>query len=294
MRLCLLACAVLIAAIPCRADEPLPVVASFSILGDMTARIGGDRIAVTTLVDPDGDAHVFEPGPRDLRAVAGARVLVVNGLGFEGWMARLEQASGFAGVAVVASTGVRPLSPSFGQDDQAGADPHAWQDVANAETYVRNIADGLERADPAGASVYRANAAAYVDELRALDAEIRATLGRIPESARVLVTSHDAFRYFASAYGVRVLPTQGLGTESEPSAADIARVITSIRAAGVRALFLENITDSRLLEQIASETGAVLGGTLFSDSLSPKGGPADSYIAMMRHNASAIAAALQE
>ena len=294
MRLCLLACAVLIAAIPCRADEPLPVVASFSILGDITARIGGDRIAVTTLVGPDGDAHVFEPGPRDLRAVAGARVLVVNGLGFEGWMARLEQASGFAGVAVVASNGVQPLGLSFGQDDQAGADPHAWQDVANAETYVRNIADGLERADPAGASIYRANAAAYVDELRALDAEIRATLGRIPESARVLVTSHGAFRYFASAYGVRVLPTQGLGTESEPSAADIARVITSIRAAGVRALFLENITDPRLLEQIASETGAVLGGTLFSDSLSPKGGPADSYLAMMRHNASAIAAALKE
>ena len=290
-------------AAPAWADGKLPVVASFSILGDMTQRVGGERIAVTTLVGPDGDAHVYEPGPADAKAVAAARVLVVNGLGFEGWMDRLEQAAGFKGVEAVASAGVAPLSMAeadeAGHDDHDhdhghdGVDPHAWQNVANAQAYVRNIAAALERADPEGAAVYRANAQAYLAELEALDAEIRAAMTAIPAPQRVLVTSHDAFGYFAAAYGVTVLAPQGMSTESEASAADVAGLIRQIRADGVRAVFVENITNPRLLEQVSRETDAAIGGVLFSDALSPPGGPAATYVEMMRHNAWTIASALQ-
>jgi zinc/manganese transport system substrate-binding protein len=286
-------------AAPALAQERVPVVASFSILGDITAQVGGERIALTTLVGPDGDAHVYQPGPSDAKAVAAARVLVLNGLSFEGWMDRLKQAAGFQGVEVVASEGVRPLKlAEGGADEEEGldhgdVDPHAWQDVANAETYVRNIAAALERADPAGATTYRANAEAYLGRLRALDGEIRAAMAAIPEGQRVLVTSHDAFSYLAAAYGVKVLAPQGMSTESEASAADVARLIEQIRAEGVRAVFVENVSNPRLLEQVGRETGAIIGGTLYSDALSPPDGPAATYLEMMHHNAGAIASALQ-
>jgi zinc/manganese transport system substrate-binding protein len=283
---------------PAWADEPLPVVASFSILGDLTARVGGDRIVLTTLVGPDGDAHVYEPGPSDARAVSEARLLVVNGLAFEGWMDRLKGAAGFDGIEVVATAGVRALKLAEADGHAHGhehgdVDPHAWQDVANAEIYVRNIAAGLEKADPAGAAVYRANAEAYLAELRELDAEIRASLAAVPADRRVVVTSHDAFGYFAAAYGLEVLAAQGVSTESEASAADVAALIRQVREDGVQAVFAENVTDPRLLEQIVRETGARIGGTLHSDALSPPGTAAATYVGMMRHNAGAIAAALQ-
>ena len=287
-------------ATPAWADEPLPVVASFSILGDLTARVGGDRIALTTLVGPDGDAHVYEPGPGDARAVSEARLLVVNGLGFEGWMDRLKGAAGFDGIEVVATAGVEPLKLAEDDDhghdhghDHGAIDPHAWQNVANAEIFIRNIAAGLEQADPAGAAVYRANAEAYLAELQALDADIRTSLAAVPAERRVLVTSHDACGYFAAAYGLKVLAPQGISTESEASAADVAALIRQIRKDGVQAVFVENVTDPRLLEQIVRETGARIGGTLYSDALSPPGTPAATYVGMMRHNAEAITAAFQ-
>ncbi len=279
-------------ATPALAHERLSVVASFSVLGDLAARVGGERIALTTLVGADGDAHVYQPGPGDVRAVAAARVLVTNGLGFEGWLVRLKEASGFHGVEVVAAAGIEPLMLA-GQEHEHGVDPHAWQSVANAETYVRNIAEGFEQADPDGAAVYRANAAAYLAELRSLDAQIRTALRDVPEAQRVVVTSHDAFGYFAAAYGVTMVAPQGISTESEASAADVARLIEQIRHDGVRAVFVESISDPRLLEQIARETGVGVGGTLYSDALSPPGTPADTYVGMMRHNAAEIAAALQ-
>jgi zinc/manganese transport system substrate-binding protein len=279
---------------PALAQERLPVVASFSILGDMTARVGGDRIALTTLVGPDGDAHVFQPGPGDARALANARVLVLNGLGFEGWIDRLKEAAGFRGVEVVATAGVEPLTEDEEHGHEHGAyDPHAWQDVANAEIFVRNIAAGLEQADPDGAAIYRANAQVYLAELRALDEEIRSAMERVPEAQRVLVTAHDAFRYFAHAYDVKVLAPQGVSTDSEASAADVARLIEQIRAERVQALFVESISDPRLVDQIVRETGARIGGTLYSDALSPPGTPAATYLGMMRHNAAQITAALQ-
>ena len=279
------------------AETPLRVVASFSILGDLAQQVGGDRVSLTTLVGPGGDAHVYEPTPADARGVGEAAVLVVNGLGFEGWMERLAQSSGFSGRMVVAAAAVAPRhvegeGQAAEHHDHGGIDPHAWQDPANVMRYVEQIRDGLTAADPAGAADYRARAERYLTELRALDAELRATLGRIPPPRRKVVTSHDAFGYFAAAYGIEFLAPMGVSTEAEASAADVAALIRQIRAQAIPAVFVESISDPRLLEQIQRETGARLGGTLYSDALSPAEGPAGTYLAMMRHNVATLAAAL--
>jgi len=290
---------------PALAADRLPVIASFSILGDMVARVGGDRIAVTTLVGPDGDAHVYEPTPDDVKAVAGAKLLVVNGLGFEGWMDRLAEASGYKGPVTVASRGVAPremAEEEEGHDhaeadnsadhDHHGIDPHAWQDVANAVTYVKNIAAGLDDADPEGKAAYDANAAAYIAELEALDAEARTAMAALPADRRKIITSHDAFGYFGAAYGLALLAPEGVSTESEASAADVARIIRQIRKDAIPAIFVENIKDRRLIDQIAAETDAVVGGELYTDALSAKDGPAPTYVDMIRHNIGTLTEAL--
>ncbi len=298
------------------AQDKLPVVASFSILGDMVAEVGGDRVTVSTLVGPDGDAHVYEPTPADAQTVAAAQVVFVNGLGFEGWLDRLIEASEYKGSVVVATDGVTVLKMAEeGHDhteveahaegeehdhaeeaghDHGGIDPHAWQSIGNAKIYVSNIAQALIAADPEGEAVYSSNATAYLAELSGLDAEIQATMIALPENRRSVVTSHDAFGYFAAAYGMTFHAPEGQSTEAEPSAADVAALITQMKAEAIPAVFVENITDSRLLEQITSETGAKIGGTLFSDALSGPDGPAGTYIAMMRHNVATLTAALKE
>lgn len=288
------------------AQEPLPVVASFSILGDMTSRIGGEHVAVTTLVGPGGDAHVFEPTPADARALGRAKLLVTNGLQFEGWLPRLVATSGFKGETAVAATGVTPIAfvqeePEAHDDhdhDHAGhdhgpSDPHAWQDLANGQIYARNIVEALKTADPAHAGDYEANGAAYIAEMKALDAEIRGELDDVPAEARKVVTSHDAFGYFGKAYGIAFIAPNGVSTEAEASAADVARIIDQIRDEKIRAVFVENISDPRLVERIAAETGAEIGGSLFSDSLSAPDGPAPTYLDMFRHNAGELAKALK-
>ena len=289
----------LLAAGPSVAAERLPVIASFSILGDMVGRVGGDRVAVATLVGPDGDAHVYEPTPDNVKAVAGARLLVVNGLGFEGWMDRLAEASGYKGPIAVASKGVTPREMAEEEGDHAeadhdhhGADPHAWQDVANAVTYVKNIAAGLDAADPDGKATYDANAAAYIAELEALDAEVRTAMAALPADRRRVITSHDAFGYFGAAYGLDLLAPEGVSTESEASATDVAGIIRQIREDAVPAIFVENIKDRRLVDQIAAETGAVVGGELYTDALSAEEGPAPSYVEMIRHNIATLTKAL--
>ncbi len=342
------------------ADEPLPVVATFSILGDMVAEIGGDHISVTTLVGPNGDPHVYQPTPQAARAVAEAEVLVTNGLEFEGWLERLVEAAAFDGSMVVATTGIDPIEfgeheddhddhldhgeehavdehghdhdkdhdddhgdhaadehdheeddhhdhaehdhdkehdDDHGHDDHAGHDhgafdPHAWQSIDAAITYVDNIAAGLSAADPENAGAYYENRAAYVAELETLGAEISAMLATILESKRTIVTSHDAFQYFGRDYDLTFLAPQGLSTESEASAKDVAELIEQIREDEISAVFVENIADTRLLEQVANETDAVIGGTLYPGALSGEDGPAPTYLDMMRHNASTLAAAL--
>ncbi|MEM1075727.1 MAG: zinc ABC transporter substrate-binding protein [Pseudomonadota bacterium] len=349
------------------ADEPIPVVATFSILGDMVERIGGDHIALTTLVGPGGDAHVYQPTPQDAAAVAEADVLFINGLEFEGWLERLAEAAPFGGEMVVATTGVAAIEfedehgdehddhddhddekhaegeehdhdhdedhaghddhddhdedhaghddhdehgeehaghddhddhgeDHAGHDDHHGHDhgafdPHAWQTIENAMIYVDNITAGLAKADPDNASLYYENRAEYVSELEALDEEIDEMMAEIPEDKRTVVTSHDAFGYLAAHYGMTFEAPQGLSTESEASAADVAELITQIREEGISAVFVEAITDNRLIEQIANETGANIGGTLYSDALSAEDGPASTYVDMMRYNAKTLSEA---
>ena len=271
---------------PLQAAERLNVVASFSILGDFVRTIGGDNVNLTTLVGADSDVHVYTPTPSDAKTVADARLLVVNGLGLEGWLPRLLQSSASKAQSVVASTGIAPLK--LGSD----ADPHAWQSVANAKLYVANIRDALMAADPADAEAFRGRAAHYLAELDALDAEVRAAIGKIPPERRKVISTHDAFGYFAAAYGIAFIAPLGVSTETEPSARDIAKIIAQVRAERIPAVFLENISDDRLVGRIAAETGARIGGTLFSDSLTGEKGDAPTYIAMVRHNIKALTGAL--
>ena len=272
---------------PARAQDRLNVVASFSILADFVKNVGGDKVDVTTLVGPNGDVHVYAPAPSDAKKIADAKLLVINGLGLEGWLPRLLQSSGSKAPIVVATRGITPLK--LGSD----ADPHAWQSVANARIYVANIRDALVAADPADAETFRGNAARYLTELDALDAEVREKVAEIPPERRKLITTHDAFGYFASAYGVAFIAPLGVSTETEPSARDIAAIISQIRREKIPAVFLENMSDDRLIGRIAAETGARVGGTLFSDALTGEKGDAPTYIAMVRHNIRALTSALE-
>jgi len=273
-------------AAPALADDKLPVVASFSIIGDLVKEVGGDRVSVTTLVGPDGDAHVYQPTPADGRRIAQAKLIFVNGLGFEGWLERLIAAAKSKGTIVTLGKGVAA------RPGEEGTDPHAWQDVANAKIYVAEIRDALIAADPQGAEAYQTRASAYLSKLDALDAEIVKALGAIPKDRRRVVSTHDAFGYFSARYGVEFIAPQGVSTEAEASARDIARIIEAVKANKVGAVFLENVSDPRLAKRIAAETGARIGGTLYSDALSePKEGGAN-YIDMMRHNVRELTKAL--
>ncbi len=276
------------------AADKVKAVASFSILGDMVRQVGGDRVDVVTLVGPDGDAHVYSPTPADARNLATANLLVVNGLGFEGWMERLEKSSGFMGETVVASTGVTPrqMVEEEGGTPEEIADPHAWQSLANGKIYVANIRDGLIAVDPAGKAVYEANAAAYLDAIAKEAAAAEETLAKLPADRKRIITSHDAFGYFGAAYGLEVIAPEGVSTEAEASAKDVAKIIRQIKAEHIEAVFIENVTDHRLLDQIARETGAKIGGTLYTDALSGPDGPAPTYLGMFRHNVGALSAAL--
>ncbi|WGS02576.1 metal ABC transporter substrate-binding protein [Bradyrhizobium sp. ISRA443] len=271
-----------------RAEGRVNVVASFSILADMVRNVGGDRVDVTALVGPDGDPHVYAPTPADAKKVADARLLVVNGLGFEGWLPRLLQASGGKAPVTVATKGIMPRKMG-GHDD-----PHAWQSVANAKIYVINIRDGLIAVAPDQADVFKANADAYLAKLEALDREVREAVAKIPQERRKVISTHGAFGYFADTYGVTFFSPLSVSTDAEPSARDIAAIIAQIKLAKIPAVFLENISDPRLIRQIAAETGARVGGTLYSDSLTGENGDAPTYIDMVRHNIKALTSALAD
>jgi zinc/manganese transport system substrate-binding protein len=284
--------------------DKLKVVASFSIIGDFARNVGGDRIELTTLVGPNGDAHVFEPRPTDAVAMANADVVLVNGLQFEGFLARLVNASATKAAIVELTKGVEPISMKQGHSHDEGAeesgdghhhgdiDPHAFQAVANARIYVNNITDAFCAADVAGCDAYKANAAAYAQKLDSVDKEIKNAIAAIPEDKRVIITSHDAFGYFEHAYGLTFLAPAGISTNAEASAADVAALITQVREHKASAIFVENITNPRLVEQIAGETGLKVGGALYSDALSGADGAAATYIDLMRHNALTIKGAI--
>jgi zinc/manganese transport system substrate-binding protein len=263
-------------------QDTLTVVATFSILADFVAAVGGEYIALHVLVGPDSDGHLYQPTPADSRLLRGADLVVMNGLGFEGWMERLIRASEYQGEVLVASAGITPLQVVSGS--VAEADPHAWHDVGNVRRYVQNISLALQEQLPGAARYFKDREQRYLAELDQLDDELRSSFAMLPAGQRSVVTSHDAFGYFAAAYGLRFLAPLGLNTDSEASAGNVARLIRQIRAENIRAVFVENISDPRLLQRITSESGARIGGTLYSDALSPPEGPAPNYLALMRHN----------
>ncbi|GGY02226.1 ABC transporter substrate-binding protein [Litchfieldella qijiaojingensis] len=308
---------------PAYADEPIDVVASFSILADMAKNVGGEHVAVTSLVGPDSDTHVFSPSPSHARALAEADLVVFNGLQFEGWMERLIDSSDYAGPLVIATDGIETLAyhghehgyahghdehddehghddhedhDDHGHDDEhdehdhGDRDPHAWQNLSLGKLYVANIRDGLIEADPDNAEAYRQNAERYINELEATDAEIRALIGEIPNDTGV-VTGHDSFGYFSNAYGVRFLSPAGLSTEVDPSAADMAALLDVIHEQGIQALFHESMTNPSTIDQLAEEAGLPIAGTLYADALASEG-EASTYLGMMRHNASVLHDAL--
>jgi zinc/manganese transport system substrate-binding protein len=301
------------------AEEKVPVVASFSILGDLVSQVGGEHISVTTLVKANGDAHVYSPSPMDAKAVTHAKLLVVNGLGFEGWMPRLVESSNFTGEKVVASDGIDAMKGGCNHHDDdhqehdsdhaehvghhdedhtthdhhhGEFDPHAWNSIANVKTYISNIEKGLSKVDPKHSSDYAANALHYTQKLDSLELQLHAEIDKIPASQRNVITPHDAFGYFSRDFDVTFIAPQGTSTESEASAADVAAIITQIREDNVTAVFMENIADNRMIEQISRETGAKIGGKLFSDALSSSAGPASTYIELMQYNVDTIVKAL--
>jgi zinc/manganese transport system substrate-binding protein len=285
-RLLLTAVALALAISPSRAEQRLSVVASFSILADLVKNVGGDKVDLTVLVGPDSDVHVYAPAPSDAKRMTDAKLVVINGLGLEGWLPRLVQSSGSKAAIVTASNGIAQLKHG------SEADPHAWQSVANAKIYVANIREALAVADPGDAAVLRANADRYLTKLDVLDAEVRAAVATIPPERRRVISTHNAFSYFAAAYGIEFIAPSGVSTENEPSARDMAAIIRQIKAEKIPAIFLENFSDDRLIRRIASETGAKVGGTLYSDSLTGEKGPAPTYIDLVKHNIKALTSAL--
>ena len=277
-------------------QEKVSVVTTFSILGDLAQRVGGEHVEILTLVGPNGDAHVYQPGPRESAELATAGVLIANGLGFEPWLDRLVESSGFEGKLVIASEGVTPLAGAEeheGEHDHGGTDPHAFQDLTNAEIYVANIAQGLSEAAPAYAADFKRNADQLSAQIAALDAQLKADFATIPQERRRILTSHDAFRYFGRAYGIKFVSVQGVSTEAEASPEDLVKIVRQARDGHLSAIFLENMTDPRLAETVAQEAGIRMGGELYADALSDPSGPAPDYLSLVRYNAKQLLAAMQ-
>jgi zinc/manganese transport system substrate-binding protein len=291
-----IAALVALATSPAHAADRPKVVATFSVLGDMIGRIAGDRVQLTTIVGGDGDCELYQPTAADARAVAEARLFIMNDLNprFEPWADALLQRAGFHGRKLVATQGVNVIIDDRPRGAVKGpqVDQHAWHDPANALVYVANIAEGLAQLDTTNAAHYRAQADSYSDEIRALDAWAKSELAAVPSAKRRVITSHDGFEYLARAYDIEMTPARGTVNDTDPSADDIARLIQQIRTTKVKAIFIENMNDPRLIERVAREAGATIGGTLYSDALSKPGGEADTYLKMVRHNVSTLKSAM--
>ncbi len=296
---CVVALAALLLAGPAGAAERIPVVATFSVIGDMLANVGGDRIDIKTIVGPDGDCELYQPTAADVATVAAARAVFINDLNeeFEPWLEPLLKQALFKGTKIVVTRNVRTLTaeeehPVSGRQLPAAIDQHAWLDPKNGVIYVRNIAAALARLDPAGAADYRAHASAYAEQIKAVDDWARKEMAAVPADKRRVLASHDSLEYIANAYGITLLAVNGWTNKSEPSAAELAKLARQIRAEHVKALFLDSITDPRAMQRIAGETGVAIGGTLYGDSLSAAGDDADSYIKMLSHDVATLKAGM--
>ena len=280
---------------PGHAAEPVPVVASFSILGDLVQVVGAERVRVTTLVGPNADTHGFEPKPADAKTILKARLFVINGLNFEPWADKLAKSAGYQGDVVLASRGVKPrqMEDSEKHHGHHEADPHAWQNPDNVVLYVQNIAAGLTKVDPAGTTIYQANAAAYVKTLRDFDAQAKAQFDAIPVTKRKVITSHDAFAYFAEHYQIKFLAPEGVNADTEPSARHVAGLIRQIKREKIRVVFIENMSNPKLMAQLSKDAGTTVGGKLYSDALSAPTEPCSSYLKMMQHNVAQLLAGMR-
>ena len=276
------------------AAETLPVVASFSILGDLIKVVGGDRVKVTTLVGPDEDAHAFEPKPADAKAILAAKVFVINGLNFEPWAQKLAKSANYKGITLLASNGIKPRSmPTEPGHAHADTDPHGWQDPTNVVIYVKNIVKSLSSADPAGTDSYQKASDTYIAELTALDQFAKDQFAAIPAAKRQVITSHDAFGYLAARYQIKFLAPQGINADAEPSAKAVAMLIRQIKRDKIRAVFVENMSNPALLAQITQDTGVTLGPKLYVDALSGPTEPGSNYLKLMRHNITQLAAGMR-
>jgi zinc/manganese transport system substrate-binding protein len=276
--------------------DPLQVLASFSIVGNLVQEIGGERVNVTTLVGADQDAHVYQPAPQDVKKLNRASVFVVNGLGFEGWVSRLAKSSGFKGKTVIASAGIAPQNNPAGQGEHghSGQDPHAWHNPQNVKVYVRNIAAALTQADPSGKDYYAQRLTRYAQQLDEADTFARAQFERIPRARRQVVTSHEAFAYLAQHYQIRFIAPQGISTDAEASAKGVAQLVRQVRHEKIKAVFVENMTDSRLVAQLSREAGVTVGGKLYADALSAPGTAADTYLKFFRYNVTTLMGGLNQ
>ena len=295
----LIALAALLAASPAGAADQITVVATFSVIADMLANVGGDRIDIRTIVGAGGDCELYQPTPADVATIASARAVFINDLNeeFEPWLEPLLKQARFKGTKVVVSRNVRTLTaeeehPVSGRQLPTAIDQHAWLDPRNGVVYVHNIAAALERLDPADAAEYRARAATYTKQIQVVDNWAREEIASVPAEKRRALASHDSLQYIANAYGITLLAVNGWTNRTEPSAAELAKLAQQIRATRVKALFLDSITDPRAMQRIAGETGAVIGGTLYGDALSAAPGEADSYIEMLRHDVSTLKAGM--
>jgi zinc/manganese transport system substrate-binding protein len=274
--------------------EKLTVMASFSILGDLVQVVGGERVSVSALVGPDQDAHIFEPKPRDAKNLLQAKLLVLNGLGFEPWAQKLVTSNAYKGTILITTQALKTLSmPSEKVGGKPEVDPHAWQNPNNVVVYIQNITASLSKLDPAGADTFKANSEAYIAELKKLDAWTKSQFDAIPQSKRKVITSHDAFGYFSAHYQITFLAPQGISTEAEPSAQQVARLIRQIKSEKIKAVFVENMSNPKLISQLSKDAGVTVGEALYTDALSSADKPGSTYLKMMRHNVSQLAAGMR-
>lgn len=286
----------------------IAVVATTSVIADLVRNVSGERVRVAVLLPPGTDPHTYTPTPRDVQAIANSQIVFSNGLGLEAWLDEITANAGGKRPNIVVSNGLTPIAGGehaaeaatgvAGGADQAHAntnDPHMWFDVQNAIGYVDNIRKGLQQVDPAGASTYEANATAYTAQLKAFDTQIRASVATLPAERRKLITNHDTFGYFARRYGFTIVGSvfEGVSTEQEPSAQQIAQLVAHIRAEHVPAIFTENTVNTRLADQVADEAGVKVVTSLYTDALGEPGSAGDTYLKMMRFDVQQIVDALK-
>ncbi len=284
---------ILLLALSALASAAIPVVATFSILGDITQQLGGKHIEVDVLVGPEQDAHTYQPTTSDLKRIIRARLVLAHGLGFDQWVQKMLTSARYKGAYLQASQGLQTRHSQQTGHHHSEVDPHLWQDISLTRQYVENISAALIRLDPAHTADYQANKQRYLAQMQAVDEWAQNALAQIPLSKRVVLTSHDAFGYLGARYQIRFLAPVGVNTEAEASAQDVVKIIRQARTQKIRALFVENISNPRLLEQLSKETGSAISGKLFSDALSAAQGPAPTYLTMYRHNLQQLVTAMK-